>query len=134
MAGRVVVSTLNNDTGVLATQNGMTGIAKSWILYNGIAGTITSSFNVSSVTKNGTGDYTITFTTAMPDANYTYAGSASRTGTSGGNSPNPVVSGNDVVTARTSSAYRIIVQRNAGDGAYDSVVDCTYTSVAVFSS
>lgn len=31
---------------------------------------IRASGNVASVLKNGTGDYTITFTTAMPDANY----------------------------------------------------------------
>jgi hypothetical protein len=32
--------------------------------------TIRASGNVSSVTDNGTGDYTVNFTTAMPDANY----------------------------------------------------------------
>ena len=31
---------------------------------------IRASFNVSSITDNGTGDYTVNFTTAMPDANY----------------------------------------------------------------
>jgi hypothetical protein len=71
MAGRVVVSTLNNDTGVLATQNGMTGIAKAWVNFNG-TGTVAirGSMNVSSITDNGTGNYTINFTTAMPNANY----------------------------------------------------------------
>lgn len=70
MAGRVVVSTLNDDTGVLATQNGMTGIPKAWVNYDGIGTTIRSSFNVSSVTLNSTGDYTLNFTTAMADTNY----------------------------------------------------------------
>jgi hypothetical protein len=71
MAGRLVVTTLNDDTGVLATQNGMTGIAKAWVNFNG-TGTVAirDSFNVSSVTDNGTGDYTINFTTAMPNTNY----------------------------------------------------------------
>jgi hypothetical protein len=72
MAGRVVVSTLNDDTGVLATQNGMTGIAKAWVNFAGASGTINVSFNVSSVTRNSTGDYTVNFTTAMPSANYSY--------------------------------------------------------------
>jgi hypothetical protein len=72
MAGRVVVSTLNNDTGVLATQNGMTGIAKAWVNFNAgnppvINGT---SFNVSSITRITTGQYTVNFTVAMPNANY----------------------------------------------------------------
>jgi hypothetical protein len=31
---------------------------------------IRASFNVSSITDNGTGDYTVNFTTAMPDVNY----------------------------------------------------------------
>ena len=34
-------------------------------------GTIRTSFNVSSVTKNTTGDYTVNFTNAFSDANYT---------------------------------------------------------------
>ena len=72
MAGRVVVSTLNNDTGVLATQNGMTGIAKAWVTFTGSTGAISNSFNVSSITRSGTGAYTFNFTTAMPDTNYAY--------------------------------------------------------------
>jgi hypothetical protein len=42
---------------------------------NGANVLIRASGNVSSVLKNGTGDYTITFTTAMPDANYAVSGS-----------------------------------------------------------
>ena len=33
---------------------------------------ITSSFNVSSMTDHGTGDYSITFANALPDADYSY--------------------------------------------------------------
>lgn len=71
MAGRLTLSTLNNDTGVLAVQNGMNGIAKAWVNFNG-TGTVAirDSFNVSSITDLGTGRYTINFTTAMPNANY----------------------------------------------------------------
>lgn len=74
MAGRLTVSTLNNDTGVLATQNGMTGIAKAWLRYDGSTQTINNSFNISSVTYNGAGIYTINFTTAMANANYSVSG------------------------------------------------------------
>jgi hypothetical protein len=80
MAGKVVVSTLNNDTGVLATQNGMTGIAKAWVNFNGTTATpstIRDSFNVSSVTRRATGQYTVNFTTAMPNANYAAVGTHS---------------------------------------------------------
>jgi hypothetical protein len=65
------ITTLNAPSGVLATQNGMTGIAKAWVNFTGSATpTIVGSFNVSSITYNTTGDYTINFTTAMPNANY----------------------------------------------------------------
>lgn len=73
MAGRLVVSTLNNDTGVLATQNGMTGIAKAWVNWDGLTvpyTTIRSSFNVSSITYVSGAIYRVNFTTSMPDANY----------------------------------------------------------------
>lgn len=59
------------------------GSAKAWVNFNG-TGTVAirASFNVSSITDNGTGDYTVNFTTAMPDANYSMAGSAALTTTS----------------------------------------------------
>lgn len=74
MAGQLTISTLNDSSGVLATQNGMSGIAKAWVNFNG-TGTVAirASFNVSSITDNGTGLYTVNFTTAMPDANYSYS-------------------------------------------------------------
>jgi len=65
------ISTLNAPSGVLATQNGMTGIAKAWVNFNGTNGNINASFNVSSVTRTATGTYTVTFSTAMPDTYYT---------------------------------------------------------------
>jgi len=70
MAGKLTISTLNDSSGVLATQNGMTGIAKAWVNYNGVAQTVRASFNVSSVTYVSSGVYTLNFTTAMADSNY----------------------------------------------------------------
>lgn len=45
--------------------------ARAWVNFNG-TGTvaINASGNVTSITDNGTGDYTVNFTTAMSDANY----------------------------------------------------------------
>lgn len=53
--------------------------ARAWVNFNGTGTigtnqTIRASGNVASVYKNGTGDYTITFTTSMPDANYAVSG------------------------------------------------------------
>ena len=46
-------------------------LAKAWVNFNG-TGTVAirDDFNVSSITDNGTGSYTVNFTTAMTDANY----------------------------------------------------------------
>lgn len=54
-------------------------ICKAWVNFNGTTspGTIRSSYNVSSVTKNGTGDYTVNFATPMADANYSVSAAAS---------------------------------------------------------
>ena len=75
MAGTLVANTINTDTGLFATNNAYLGIAKAWVNFQGggsgtSAGTINGSFNVSSITVNGTGDYTVNFTTAMANANY----------------------------------------------------------------
>ena len=73
MAGTLVANTINTDTGLFSTQNAYQGIAKAWISYNGVSKTINSSFNVSSVTYNSTGNYTLNFATAMSNANYAVA-------------------------------------------------------------
>lgn len=57
----------NSGYGSAATAYG----CRAWVNFNG-TGTVAirASGNVSSITDNGTGDYTVNFTTAMPDANY----------------------------------------------------------------
>ena len=52
--------------------NAIYGSAKAWAQFNGTTSpaTIRSSYNVSSVTKNGTGDYTVNMTNALADANF----------------------------------------------------------------
>lgn len=45
-------------------------LCRAWVKFNGTAGTLTTSFNVSSITKNSTGNWLVNFTNAMPDANY----------------------------------------------------------------
>lgn len=50
------------------------GIAKAWVNFNGTgAVAIRASYNVSSITDNGTGDYTLNFTNVLSDANYGFS-------------------------------------------------------------
>jgi hypothetical protein len=60
------------------------GRAKAWINFNG-TGTVAirDSFNVSSLTDNGTGDYSMNFSSAMSDANYCVASTGSESGVGG---------------------------------------------------
>jgi hypothetical protein len=82
---------------------------RAWVNFNG-TGTpaIRASGNVSSITDNGVGDYTVNFATAMQDADYAMVqGSAN---ISGAISDRPVIAGFNIATAPTSSAARIYVR------------------------
>lgn len=69
--------TVQNNTGTgapLFKNNAGTEIgqlAKVWVNFNG-TGTVAirDDFNVTSITDNGTGNYTVSYTNAMPNANY----------------------------------------------------------------
>lgn len=55
----------------VATMGSHRGIASAWVSFTG-TGTVAirDSFNVSSITDNGTGDYTVNFASSLADANY----------------------------------------------------------------
>ena len=67
----------NSGYGSVATAYG----CRAWVNFNG-TGTVAirASGNVTSITDNGTGDYTVNFTTSMPDANYAPAIATQRNG------------------------------------------------------
>ena len=83
MAGTLTISTLSDGTNSTSSTNCIQGSAKAWVSFSVSGGVCTrlSSYNVSSVTYNSTGNYTVNFTNALTDANYSYAGSALTTGT-----------------------------------------------------
>jgi len=83
---------------------------------------IRASFNVSSITDNGTGDYTVNFTNALPDANYSLVSGGVLPS---GGSDRRVVATN-LNTTPTASAVRISVGYSA------TADDQTYVQVAVF--
>ena len=76
-------TTPNINSAQFATVSGTAPIypCRAWVNFNG-TGTVAirASGNVTSITDNGTGNYTINFTTAMPDANYMMAGTITRSG------------------------------------------------------
>ena len=126
MLFRSVSQSRYDDTGVLATQNGMTGIAKAWVYYKGTATVgIQGSFNVSSVTYNSVGVYTINITTALPNANYAVV-----TGISGFGSGGSIAIVDDPsVSTYSTTQFTVRSRANTGAAATDD-----YIHVAVFSS
>jgi hypothetical protein len=75
-------STFVSDGGAV-TQNTVQGLAKAWAAFDG-SGTveIDDSNNIASMTDNGTGDYTLTITNDMANANYAPVSSCNFNGTS----------------------------------------------------
>jgi hypothetical protein len=75
-AGSVTFNTLSTST--TESDNVAKRTAKAWVNFNGVGtfspnpstSVIRSAFNVSSITKIGTGNYSMNFATAMADANY----------------------------------------------------------------
>jgi hypothetical protein len=103
------------------------GSARAFVNFNG-TGTVAilAAYNVSSITDNGNGDYTVNFTNAMPDANYASPGSANLTGASGvGSVPFPRV--------QTAASLRVLTGTTSSNALNTGAgVDCALVSVAIF--
>lgn len=82
-------SITNDDLAGSITDAKLSGTTcKAWVNFNGTSTVaIRASYNVSSITDNGTGDYTVNFTSAMTDGDYAVTLSSTSTLTSG--YPNP---------------------------------------------
>ena len=100
------------------------GLCKAWVNFNG-TGTVAirASYNVSSITDNNTGDYTVNFTTALADADYAAVVSAE----SGGSQDNRY--GN--TEAVTTTSYRLTT-RAAIQSVTGALADVIYIRVAIF--
>ena len=104
---------------------------RAWVNFNG-TGTVAirASGNVSSITDNGTGDYTVNFTTAMPDANYALVATLSHNWVDTGSSLRSVVE-RDTTGARTASSVRLqALQVNSGLAS--GTVDTLNVNVVIF--
>jgi hypothetical protein len=108
---------------------------RAWVNFNGV-GTVAirSSGNVTSITDNGTGLFTMNFTNAMPDINYSAVGSTRRNSTSGGAGEN---NSNCGITFRGLSTYSTAftttaVQISTGTITNEGLTDFDYVAVQVF--
>jgi hypothetical protein len=104
---------------------------RAWVNFNG-TGTVAirASGNVSSITDNGTGDYTVNFTTAMQDANYSVVATVSHNWVDTASSLHSVVE-RDTTGTRTASAVRVQSIR-VNSGLASVTVDSLNVNVAIF--
>lgn len=105
------------NTASVPSETVINGSAKAWVNFNGTSTVaIRASFNVTSITDNGTGDYTVNFTSAMTDVNYSAVyGSGEGAATSGLRVA--ASSGNTTTTTR-------IAIRNLSNSLQDAEVIC----------
>jgi hypothetical protein len=93
-------------------------LCRAWVNFNG-TGTVAirASFNVSSITDNGTGDYTVNFTTALPDANYSTSVATN----------NEVNACSSYLSTQSTTSQRIVYRNTSGVAS-----DVSYVNVSVF--
>lgn len=94
---------------------------KAWVNFNG-TGTVAirESFNVSSITDNGTGDYTINFTNAFADTNYNFVSTVGQGGVT-------ATGYNHSSAPPSTTSLRIYVFTTNAVGAYDTgIVNFTF--------
>ena len=110
----------NSGYGSVATAYG----CRAWVNFNG-TGTVAirASGNVSSITDNGTGDYTLNFTTALSDANFTAVttGGDTAAGTAARNY-------NTTIAAKATTSVEIVSALTSSGAA----IDCPAIDVAIF--
>jgi len=99
-------------------------LSRAWVNFSG-TGTpaIRGSGNVSSITDNGTGNYTINFTTAMPDVHYSVSGMASDVGGTGNRGLVSLYTG---VTTPAVGSFRIFTFADSTQ------TDNNYINVSIF--
>lgn len=102
----LTVTNISNGSSTTTTANVVNGSAKAWININ--VTSIAASYNVSSITRNGTGDYTINFTTAFSDDNYIMVAAAAGTNTGNLYQPKITAPGSaDPPTLKTATQCRV---------------------------
>jgi hypothetical protein len=79
LTGDVLGSANFNNNSTLNITTSANGMCKAWVLFNGATISITNSYNVSSITDLGRGQYIINFSTPLPSVNYCYIGTARQT-------------------------------------------------------
>ena len=112
LSNKTISGDLNMTSGRKYKVSGVTTNALAWVSFSGTgSATIRASYNVSSITYNGTGDYTVNFSTTLADSDYATVASGNASGSSiiiG----QPNSNGSFAYVAPTTSACRVFFSNN----------------------
>mgnify|MGYP003149741702 CR=1 FL=1 len=132
---KIIVNQIESSDGTTDVLNSLSAVnvagvntCRAWVNFNG-TGTpaIRTSYNVSSISDEGTGSYIIVFTQSMVDANYVVAGYMSSENTNGSRGANYFVSLNPQTSGAHIQGY--YGSTNSSNGAAN---DTSITAVAIF--
>ena len=121
--GKVLQDNKLDKTAITVSGSAPMYACRAWVNFDGINNNIRAGGNVSSVTDNGTGDYTINLTTPLQDQNYSIV---AMIGQSSGNTDLFVCS----IISINNSSVRINCRQGNKD--FNADVDSNILSVAIF--
>lgn len=128
-------TTPNINSAQFATVSGTAPIypCRAWVNFNG-TGTVAirASGNVTSITDNGTGDYTVNFTTAMADANYSVVTSGGIGGSATADNATAYLGLSRRSTTPSTGGVRLACNLVSGAGAFIMNADAEQVHVSVF--
>lgn len=109
-------SNITDGTNTVSTEQICRGAAKAWVAFNGV-GTVSvlNSYNISSITDDAVGRYTLNFTKPMKNLNYAYSGA----GRWSNSSSSAVHVGQNVNQAKLLTALPIQVSNSSTGSAVD---------------
>ena len=116
-----LVQTADTSGIVKLQSNGVTTNALAWINFNGSTSAIRANYNIGSITKNATGDFTLNFTSALADANYSVSGICS----------DLTYGANIYLEGTTYSTTAVRILTRSGYTATPATGDATYTCIQV---
>ena len=101
--------------------------ARAWVNFNGTTNSILASRNVSSITDNGVGDYTVNFTTPMPDQNY----AAGIFNSFLNFSTYHIITGTHPTVSPTNTQFRVLTRRHSA-GTDQEAAETAFLGVVIF--
>jgi hypothetical protein len=119
MPGTLTISTLSDGTNSTSATNPIRGSARAWVQFNGFTAVIASAYNVTSITKNSTGNFTANFTTAFADTAYAFT-----FGTYNDGSVGSAANFNAAASTVSAGSLRFITGVPSNGLAYDSLYTC----------